>query len=439
MRKISILIKHSGEETVKQLLQTPYYRIYVLIEEGTEIPKSLSNRVIFFSYKREHHRNGIIKKLISDKPRELIIPFFRGDSYSQYAIHTRNQYSNKNIDWKIFKYKHKMNEFVGSEKKAIFLLHDTLSTTSYNDIKKTLWEDTFIVKPINKSASAWAFKIANHHDWEQIQSKLLPCDHVIEEYYPWHLHSVDFYFDGEHVLVLCIVKEMPFIEIMDENKHSEEFLLAYGEEINKHFLYFLPIRYDIPYNKMSDTERKLLSDLWKKLKSIGYKWFIHVEYKFNPITKKVGFIERWARMGWQRSDWIKRLHYFDIKELLYDIHSGDISKWKSYKWSYIFKNIVPNMHYIGIYKNFLKKTSIGEIISSHKNYMEISFQQYIINYFKSLWIVVNNLHIMTSGNKKDFYPSYQWKSIFKVLFEVDDDNFKKLKSKKIQIIEKLVF
>jgi hypothetical protein len=138
MRKISILIKHSGEETVKQLLQTPYYRIYVLIEEGTEIPKSLSNRVIFFSYKREHHRNGIIKKLISDKPRELIIPFFRGDSYSQYAIHTRNQYSNKNIDWKIFKYKHKMNEFVGSEKKAIFLLHDTLSTTSYNDIKKTL-------------------------------------------------------------------------------------------------------------------------------------------------------------------------------------------------------------------------------------------------------------------------------------------------------------
>jgi hypothetical protein len=116
----------------------PYHKIYNLIEEGSEKPKSLSNRVVFISYTKESQWKKIIEKLVSDNPRELIIPFFRGDAYSQYAIHTRNQYSNKNIDWKLFKYKHKMNEFVGSEKKAIFLLHDKLSSTSYNEIKERL-------------------------------------------------------------------------------------------------------------------------------------------------------------------------------------------------------------------------------------------------------------------------------------------------------------
>jgi len=69
-------------------------------------------------------------------------------------------------------------------------------------------------------------------------------------------------------LVLSAVRELPFIEILDEHKHSALFLEKYGEDIEKRFLYFLPIRYDVPYNKIHDEERKFLESLGKKLHNI---------------------------------------------------------------------------------------------------------------------------------------------------------------------------
>lgn len=439
MKKISILLKTTADESLKDLLQTPYYKIYNLVEQWYEKPKNISNRIVFLEYKNKNERKSIIKSLIANNPRELIIPYFRWDIQSKYAIFAWNQYSSHNVDWKTFRHKNKMNEFIGNEKKSFFIPYNELWSHNYDSIKNHLWWENFIIKPINRSASAWAFKIQSQENWDNISSKLLHSDHVVEEYYPGHLHSVDFYFDGENILILCAVKEMPFIEILDENKFSDTFFSMYWEDIQKHFLYSLPIRYDIPYSRLHDEERKFIYSLWSKLKNIWYKWFIHLEYKFDTKTKKVWFIEWWARMWWQRIDWIKKLHYFDIKSLLYDIHSNDISKWKKYKWCYIFKETVADMHYVWIYKNFLKKTHIWDILTWYKNYMQVSFYDYIINYFKSIGIIINNLHIVKNSYSNNFYPTYQGKSSFKILFEVNDENFKKLREKKIGIIEKLIF
>lgn len=440
MRKISLLHIYGGLHTLDLLLALPYHKIYLLIESAEVLPKVTSTRLQFLVYTSEREWKKVIKKLVSDHPNELIVPFFRGDSDSQYSIYLQNQYQDITIDRKLFRHKNKMNEFIGQEKKFLYLLQDELATTSYSQLQNTLQEDTMIIKPINRSASAGAFKIASAEDWNRIKNRLLPAHHVAEEYYPWHLHSIDFYFDGEHILILCAVKEMPFIEIMDENKFSPWYLEQYGEEIKQHFLYALPIRYDIDYSRLHDNEWKFIQSLWTKLKAISYQWFIHLEYKFDPLTKKVWFIERGARMGWQRVDWIKRLHYFDMRELLYDIHSNDISKRKAYKWCYIFKNRANDVHYIGIYKNFLKKTHIGTVLSSYKNYFKISFQTFVTEYFKSIGITITNIKtIATTGSNHYFYPSYEWKWSLKILFEVDDENFKKLRKKKIEIIEKLVF
>ncbi len=441
MRKISLIANYRKSINIKEWLSVPYYKIYILKRESIEISKNLSssNRIQIHSYSNENEIKWIIKRIIEKSPDEYLIPYFTSDRLSKYSIYTNNQYSSNEVDWRTFRYKNKMNEFIGMNKKNLFIPHEKLSQYNYDSISKEINENIFIIKPINLSSSAGAFKITSHQDREDIKSKLLKTDHIVEEYFWWYLHSLDFYCDGEKILLLTAVKEMPFIEILDEKRLSNSFMNTYWSEIEKHFLYFLPIRYDIPTSKLRDEEWKFLEEVGKKLISIGYKWIIHLEYKYDPNTKKVGFIERGARLGGERVNYLKKINYFDMASLLYDIHNGDTSKRKKYKWSYILKDSVNDLHYIWIYKNFIKKTTIGEILTNHKNFFKVSFIEHLNQYFYSIGLEVKNLQIITTGNQKDFYPSYEWKSTFRIFFEVDDENFKKFTKKKITILEQIVF
>gem|GEM_PF-3106587 len=184
MRKISLLHIYGGLHTLDLLLALPYHKIYLLIESAEVLPKVTSTRLQFLVYTSEREWKKVIKKLVSDHPNELIVPFFRGDSDSQYSIYLQNQYQDITIDRKLFRHKNKMNEFIGQEKKFLYLLQDELATTSYSQLQNTLQEDTMIIKPINRSASAGAFKIASAEDWNRIKNRLLPAHHVAEEYYP---------------------------------------------------------------------------------------------------------------------------------------------------------------------------------------------------------------------------------------------------------------
>jgi hypothetical protein len=200
------------------------------------------------------------------------------------------------------------------------------------------------------------------------------------------------------------------------------------------------VRYDVPYAKLHDEERKFLAKLGKKLKQWWYVWFIHLEYKFDSKNKKLWFIERWARLGWERIEWIKKLHYFDIPTLLYEIHSGDISKWKPYKGSYIFKNIIPNMHYVGLYQNFLEKTHVGTVLTAYDNYVNISYKDYMLSLISQYGVVPNDMKILLTHKKWYLHPSIEGRwTRCKIYIELNDEMFLKLKKKKIDLIEQLSF
>gem|GEM_PF-3245521 len=64
---------------------------------------------------------------------------------------------------------------------------------------------------------------------------------------------------------------MAYIELMDKNKFSDEFKSKYGEEIEKNFLYNLPLRYTLSLTKLSLTETKFIKKVKDKLSSINYK------------------------------------------------------------------------------------------------------------------------------------------------------------------------
>jgi len=440
-KRISLIVKISSKKDITHLLHYKFKTIYCLVKNDIDVGKISSQRIMLLPYTDESEWKSIIWNTIKNNPLEKIIPYFRGDDNSKYAIQVHNCYNENTIDRRLFKHKNKMNDFMSHSKKFKFIKQEELKNISYEEISNTIWEQTFIIKPINKSSSAGAFKITNTFDRDNIQEKLLPCDHVAEEYYAGHLHSIDFYFDGEHILVLSAVREVPFIEILDENKHSVEFIEQYWKEIQQNFLFSLPIRYDIPYQKLHTNEREFITEIGKRLKAIGYVGFIHLEYKFDTTTKKIWYIERGARLWWERLRWIEHLHYFDIIDLLYSIHTQDISKRENYKWSYIFKTIKPNTHYVGIYKFFLKPTHIGEVLLWHKNPFKISYTEYLKSYFQKIGIIIQDINIVSKKSEKNMiYPSYKSnETYFKIMFEIDDENFKKLRSKKIEIIEKLVF
>jgi len=93
--------------------------------------------------------------------------------------------------------------------------------------------------------------------------------------------------DGEDMFLLTYAREIAMIELADKKKFSPKFLEKYGEEIDKHFNFILPIAYHIDFSFLSKMETSLLEELRQKLEEIKYRGVIHLEYKYDKKAKKI--------------------------------------------------------------------------------------------------------------------------------------------------------
>jgi hypothetical protein len=108
---------------------------------------------------------------------------------------------------------------------------------------------------------------------------------------------MDVFMDGKSMYLLAYVREVVMIELADKKKFSTGFLSKYGEEIDKHFNFILPIAYNVDFSYLSKMELSLLEELRIKLESLQYRGVVHLEYKFDKKEKKIGFLEWGARYG----------------------------------------------------------------------------------------------------------------------------------------------
>lgn len=70
--------------------------------------------------------------------------------------------------------------------------------------------------------------------------------------------------------LLTFVREIAMIDLIETKKFSEDFLLKYGEELEKHFNFVLPIRYNVDFEKISKEEIAFFEKIRKKLADISY-------------------------------------------------------------------------------------------------------------------------------------------------------------------------
>jgi len=71
--------------------------------------------------------------------------------------------------------------------------------------------------------------------------------------------------------LLTYAREIAMIELSDKNKFSKEFLAKYGEELQKHFNFILPISYHLDFSMLAKLELSLLEQLRVKLEEIDYR------------------------------------------------------------------------------------------------------------------------------------------------------------------------
>jgi len=442
--KKSLLVKENLKKTnIPYYLLNDYHKIYFLTKKW-EWERVKNNKFVYLEYNTENDFKKLIKEAVHNNNKEYIIPYFQGDKYSKYSIFVQNLYW-KEIDWKLFKHKNIMNKFIWWDKKNIKLSREQLKTISYDDIINQLWVSNwqFIIKPTNWSSSMWTFKVISNDNWLEIQKKILASDwYVVEEYLWWSLYSLDFLFTWEEMLILTLVKETPFIEFIEEWVLSDNFMNKYWTDINKHFLYFLPIRYNVKISSISKTELTFFQDIINKLKITWYKWIIHLEYKYDKKNNSIWFIEWWARQWWKRSYFVEKINYFDMKNLILDSYNWDITKWKNiHKSIFAFKDTIKDNNIVGIKTNVLKKTPMFKILDKY-NYLKSSFNEFIFSYFSKKWIVIKKNVDFTVKTTEwwqlmPFYESNETR--FDYLIEMNDENFKKFKKKKIEILENLVF
>ena len=141
---------------------------------------------------------------------------------------------------------------------------------SYEDISEKIGKQS-IIKPIDASSSRSTFKITSSDDFENIKQKISRnYRYIIEEYIGGELYSVDAFIANGKMYILSYAREVAMIELSDKQKFSQNFLQKYGEEIQKHFNFILPLAYSLDFSKLSKIELELLEKLRKKLEEIQY-------------------------------------------------------------------------------------------------------------------------------------------------------------------------
>ncbi len=434
--------KVSAKTIAKYKKNMKYDKVFFICNECSvedEVLKKEKKIEVFISTEK-----GIFKTIneIFEKHEKkyLLFPKFTGDKNSKYAIRVYNKSFDTKINHKIFRDKKAMNAFVADriDKKNETFSYDELQKNSYEDLKEKVG-DSFIVKPVSSSASVMSSKVASPEDLSELQPKLKKkFKYILEEYISGNLYSVDFYFDGKNIFLLCYAREVCLAEILDKLPSVKKQI---GHDIyTPEFLHFVATRYTIDLNKLSKLELDFIKELSKNLEKINYRGIIHLEYKLDKKHKKIGFIEWGARAGGYRAFFIKEMHNIDLENLpYYLLGKKDYGKFIKKKDIYFLRGRDENKNFVGIRTNILKKTHVMDILKKNtSNYLEVSFQKFMKDFLWDNWrIKVKNVRFFVKTSSNYFlYPFYErGDTRFDYMMEMDETNYKKFLTKKHPLTE----
>ena len=436
-----------SQDAILRHANLPYTKIVLLYGGVKDLTQyKIPRKVEIYHYANLIEMKRFIKQAYQKYYEYRMIPYFVGDMYSKYALYAYNLSFNNKIDARIFKEKDMMMDFLGElgAKKNKKLSYSELHKSTFYELQALLGP-TFILKPTNASSSTYTFKIKSQEEYAEILTKISKSyDYLVEEYIGGNLFSLDFYMDGENLYMLCFAREVAMIDLIETKKFSKDFLEKYGEDLEKHFNFVLPIRYNVDFTKISKIEISFFEKLRKRLSEVAYRGFVHLEYKYDIKTQALGFIEWGARPGGNRPIYVKELYHTDMKKIpYYLLIEKDTSRFKALKpHMFAFKEKEDNINLVGVKTNFIKPTHYIDILSKTGDVLDISFQQFILDYFKNTFgIRVQDIRFQVKDNKhKAFLPFYMSnKTKFDYILELDDENFAMFKKKKPQIIEKVFF
>jgi len=434
------------KNTIYNLSKLPYTKIFILHNWEVSLDLKIPSKIELIFYKNLIDLNKKIDEVIAKNLEYRIIPNFKWDANSRYAIRTYNKSFDTKIDWKVFKEKDFMINFLWDlvQKKFIRFAYKDLFSVKYSDLAEKLW-DIFIIKPTNASSSTSTFKITCEEDFETSLSKISKTyDYILEEYIMWELKSMDFFMDWTNMFLLSYVREIAMIEMSDKDKFSKTFLTKYWNDISKHFNFILPISYNLDFEKLSKEELVFFESIRQKLSTVSYRWVIHMEYKHDSKTEKIWFIEWWARYWGYRNIHIKEIYNTStIKIPHYLLFEKDFSRFKEIKKNiFRFKEKEHNVNIVRVKTNFLKTTNYITLLKKTWSILENSFYDFLLKYYKDTFsIKTKELNFYVSHNwEYNLHPFYKDnKTKFDYTLELNDENFILFKKNKFKIIEKVFF
>ena len=433
-----------------QLLQygnLPYTKVCVLYTGQRDITqKKIATKLEIIQIQKWNDLNRKIKEICWKYLEYKIIPHFNWDDNSRHAIKVYNHTFWTKVDAKIFKEKDRMQSFLWeiSRKKYLKMSFREAVHSSYESIVSEIgWQ--FIIKPTNASASRSAFKVESYNEFEAIKHKLARgYEYLIEEYIGWELYSIDFFVADNKIYLLSYAREVAMIELSEKKKFSKSFLEKYGEELEKHFNFILPIAYHLDFSKLNKIELNFLEELRKKLLTINYRWVIHLEYKYDRKLKKIWFIEWGARYGGYRNIFIKKINNTDVQKIpYYLLIENDSSRFEVLKNNIsCLKEQEHNLNFVRVKTNFIETTNFISILKKTGGIFETSLAQFLKEYYmRAFGIKIKDINFYTKYSSwYNFFPFYHKTSTkLDYILELDDKNFELFKLKKFQIIEKTFF
>ena len=438
--------KHLSLEKVQFVNRYSKYKSIVILTQNNKLSEQQANRFKKVEIIEVNSLKGVSRQITriykERNPKVKIFPHFEGDAKSKFAIQAYNKLYGLKINPNLFKLKNWMNNFLAdvSNKVSSRYTFDQLMDISYDELCEVLG-DHFILKPVNADSSILSFKITSEEDFLKVQKKIKKkYKYILEKYIYGNLYAVDFFFDGSEVFVLCHTREITFSELIEKfsTKHKQKYQHIYDD-----YLYYLPIRYNLDFNHISTLEKRFIRSIGSKLKEVGYRGFIHLEYKINRKTKDIGFIEWGARPGGKRSDFIKKMFNITTFNLPYDLlYKKDRGDFKKEKGLYFLRNRNIDNNIVGIKTTVIEKTHLLSILDKSDDYLSISYDTHIREFLKKNWkIRVKNISYSVRCSKDKFiYPFYlRSDTAFNYYIDLDELNYKRFLKNKSKIVEHLVF